>query len=362
MVSKNVVLATVAVVVIVVAIGGYAVSRQPQYDPARLPGKTILERKKLATDISKSQRDDSTASRIVAFLTPLAPVLVAAGTLLFTISKALDDRRDQRDNEEQTRKQAEEARFDDRFAEAVKNLGSTNQAETRGAAVLLSSIVREQRADLSRQAVLLLVATLQVKHDEVCARLLRAALRDLIRSDTSPFGAAVREDPEVSLAYVQVPELKLAGRLGGASGPDLSGCDLGFAQLESSDFSRCRLERAKGFRVSLPKAKLRSALLGDVRWHQAKAPRADFRSVKAARADFSSADLTRADFYQAQLQGADFRNATLVGTKFHSTNVRDATFEGAQIDAKSLDSFRTANWRDAMFDPDTRARLASTHP
>lgn len=335
----------------------------------------MLERKKLVADISKDTRDDSTVARVIAFLTPLAPVAVAAGTLIFSVRKAAqdraeqrgkdeaqnvreaEDRRDQREKEERARIDSENTRFDERFADTVKNLASANEGEKRGAAAVLSSIVREKRDDLSDQAVMLLVSSLQVDHDEVSARLLAHALRDLMRTSPGRFRAAPGQEPEVSLAHLRIEKFTLAGRIASASGPDLRGFDIAFCQLPDCDLSRCILDNSKAYGASLQRANLFKTRLMGARWQEANCAGADFRRTRLDEARLVHANLTECDFFLADLSHADLSHANVTDARFHSTNLTATNFRGATVSEKTIASLAKANWREAHFDPPVRVLI-----
>lgn len=110
------------------------------------------------------------------------------------------------------------------------------------------------------------------------------------------------------------------------SGADLSGSDLGDAQLEFADFSGATLRNCSFIRASLALADFtRAALTKSVFW-----------TADLEGATFFKTDLKESDFYRANLS-----NSTIVECKLNRTNLKYADLRGAFI----LDSdFSKSRW------------------
>ncbi len=310
-----------------------------------LPAKDELERLKLREEAEKLRGDRTTVARLLPVLGPVVTALIAGGTLWQAVRRAAQDRADQR-------RDADRKRFDERFAAATANLGSAEVAKSVSAAILVDSMVREVRAELSGPALSLLVASLQIDHDDVTTRLLVRSLQRTIRAGPARFlprpGGG---DPEATLTFVRAPGINLER-------VELAGVDLAFMRLRHARLAHARLEGALGTELDLSDADLDRASLRNVRWHVVTARRTTFRDARLEGARMTRATLTGADFYRARMAGAILDESTFENTKFERADLAGARFARAVFDDLTLDSIvRAENWRDGVFDGPVRERL-----
>ena len=294
------------------------------------------EAAKVEAETKKVERDDSLGWRLLSTLAPLLTALIAALGLLISVIKAGRDRRE-------TDRAAETTRFDERFAKAVEGLSSENADEQCGAAVLVASMVGEKQAELSDQALQLLLVALQAPHAEACERLLRIALER--------FAKAAPERLVDGLAHVETPYLNLANL-------ELPRLDIAFTVLRKADFHDAKLVGCRGYKAQLEEANFSRADLTRAEWVLAEAPKARFKKATLTEAGLRLATLTEADFYKADLRRANLREAVLLEAKFHRARLAGAVFHGAYFEDRALLSIlKTEDWEEAQFDRPIRERL-----
>jgi uncharacterized protein YjbI with pentapeptide repeats len=311
---------------------------------------------KTRAEARKVRDENSFVSRSFSVGTPLLTALIAVLGLGFTAQKAARDRREQRAADAQARDAATTKRFDERFADATRGLASENPADKLAGAVLMSSMVRERRAELSHQALSLLLASLQVEHDEVTTRLLVRAFERAVRAAPQRLIATDEGGRIISLSHVRAPELNLASL-------DATGLDVAFAHLDGADFRRTVLRGSKGYDVSVEQATLERADLRGIEWVHVHARGAKLQRAQMSGAKLGFADLSGADFYRADVQDAEFPEANLSGAKFHRATVARAKFQRATFDDRSLRTIVQArDWREAEFDEVVREQLEALDP
>lgn len=331
--------------------------------PAPLPVRTAraelrqtkAEAEKSAAETEKLKRDNGWPARLLSYLAPFLTALAAAAGVVVSVWTVGKNRRDADRREATQRREAREAaeveRFDERFAKAVSGLSSESSDEQCGAAVLVSSMVREKSEALSNQALQLLMVALQTTHDPVCDRLLRFALARFARAAPQRLVASEDGALTVGLVHVIAPQLNLANL-------ELPGLDMAFANLDEADLRRAVLPGSKAYETRLENANLEGADLTRTHWARVHASGAKMRLATLRRAGLRSAELNGANFFRADLHRADLRYAELFGARFEKASLAGANFIGAQFDDRSLSSIlRTDDWREARFDEEDRAFL-----
>jgi uncharacterized protein YjbI with pentapeptide repeats len=327
-------------------------------DPAKAAAELGLTEAQLAktkAETRKLEHDDKTLWRLLSSLGPLLTALVAVGGLLFTVKKALNDRRDTAEREARQRSEteatAETTRFDERFVKAAAGLSSVNPGEKSGAAVLVASMVRDKQANLSDQALQLLLVTLQTPQDSACERLLRGALERFAHVAPGRLVADANGEPTAGLSHLQTSYLKLPHL-------ELPGLDLAFSVLRKAEFRNAGLAGSQAYEATLEESDFRAADLTKAQWVKAKAPRARFQNAVLARARLRLADLGGANFFRADLTRANLRQANLKGAKFDRATLSRADFHGAELDDEALKTILTSeDWEAAEFDAATLERL-----
>jgi uncharacterized protein YjbI with pentapeptide repeats len=333
-----------------IAVGTVTVrSLQPYsvtYTVDRLPSKEDLERRKLAEDISKQHADNTLGRQLVSVLTPLLTVLVAAVGVFLTGQAALADRR-------VAAVDSRRKRFDDRFAELVTWLGSSNAQQHRGAVVLITAMVRDRSDELSEQAINMLVATLQSTWDDpVTSDQLVSALAQALRNQPELLLAPKEGGlPPILLSRVVAPGIDLTSL-------DATGQDLSYAQLPGAILQRMILLNSTSRDLVIKKARLHRATLRRARWRGVKGQGASFHYADLRGASLDYGDLRDAQFRKARLQRANFTGSDLRRARFAHAQVAGADFRGCRFTDGTLRTFLTASrWEDAMFDTDTLQRL-----
>jgi uncharacterized protein YjbI with pentapeptide repeats len=328
----------------------------PAATAQQLPSKDVLEREKLQAEVQKLERDNSDLARAAAIGTPLLTALIAAGGLLLTARKAVADREAQRKADRQARAAAETTRFDERFASAAQGIASDNPASKRAAAVVVTSMVRERRADLSDQAMNLLLANLQVDHDDVTTRLLVKALERAVRAAPRRLLQEDEAGRVMSLSHVIGPALNLASL-------DARGIDLAYGKFPGADMRRCILSNSKGYEAYIEDAEFDRSDLTGVEWVHAHLRGSHFQLARLTGAKLTNTDMVGCDFYQADLSGANLFESNLRGAKFHRAKLSGANFLRARLDEKSLESIvRAEDWKGAKFDTEAAEQLAALGP
>lgn len=359
--STWIALVALMLVALLAAVAAAGPSRAAKIETATVATKS--ERANLRKIEAETDRAEAETEKLEAdeewwspsFLGPLLAALAAVGGLFLSAWKFGKDRRDAIDRETRGREQAREAseieRFDERFAKAVTGLSSAQPGEEVGAAVLVSSMVREKREALSSQALQLLLVSLQAPHNEVCERLLRFALERFARA--APERLIKSDDGEASLGLVHVRASYL-----NLSHLQLPGLDLAFASLRKADFRGAGLAGCLAYGAELEKAVFNGADLTGAQWVDAKAPDAKFRKANLSDARLHQAKLDGAKFYRANLSGANLRMASLTGAEFKRANLSGADFHGATLDERALLSIlHSEDWSLAEFSGPIEAQL-----
>ncbi|MBW8058155.1 MAG: pentapeptide repeat-containing protein [candidate division NC10 bacterium] len=149
--------------------------------------------------------------------------------------------------------------------------------------------------------------------------------------------------------------LQKKGRKANLCGADLSGANLGRADLSKANLRKAFLGRANLSRADLSEADLRGAFLGETNLGRADLTGADLRKAilegadltgarllvaNLGRANLSKAFLGRANLSRANLRRADLRGANLSGANLRETDLERANLRGALL-------LRRANLREA---------------
>ena len=329
-------------------------ANQPAATPAPAPTleqqKLEAERSKLDAERRKAERDNEWFTRLLALAVPFLTVVVAAGTLVYTVRKGAEDLATQRSADATARREAAEKRFDDRFATAMTASASDKPAERRAGAVVIDSLIRDPNPETSGQGMNLLLALLQDlesrEDDEGTRRVLRQALARRLRNDDAR-ELASRHD----FRHLSIPGIDLNGVAAGA-------IDLAYSDLSGGNLGRVDLAQSKGWKLGLAGARLNYARLKGAEWARADAPRSQFQDAFLPEANLWGADLTRADFFRADLRNANLRQALLAGARFNRAKIAGAEFRDAELDDAAMRSLILATgWETARFDSGVRAQL-----
>jgi uncharacterized protein YjbI with pentapeptide repeats len=296
---------------------------------------------------------------------PFATVLLGVFGIVLPVMNELRQQRNQRAAELKQRKLEEQRRFDDLFAQAVANLGSTTESVQVSAAIALKSFLRNEYEALHQQVQSVLRANLAVDHSQLVNRFIIDAFEDAVRLLLeSRRDQPASELTPLDLARCRMPRIDLHGL---DLGEDV---DLAFAILKDANLRGTQLVRAKGVQVVLERAHLSDANLKEARFHGAACRGARFHNATLVSAEFKKttkqrADLRSAEFFGAKLQGAHFEQADLTGAHFDNANVADAFFLGAIFDDATLRSVLATKvvndvptWQKAHFDGPVTAQLA----
>jgi len=325
--------------------------------PVPPTGTTGLERQKLKTETDKldaerqkAERDNGWLARGLGILAPCLTVVVAAGTLIWTVKKGVEDLELQRTSDAEARADAQIKRFDERFTTAMTASGSDKPAERRAGAVVLDSLIRDPDREASDQGMNLLLALLQdLEQREPDASTRRVLRQTLGRRLRAPDARAIAA--RFDFRYLSAPGL-------GINGVDLGPVDLAYADLSHGNLREANLEGSRGWKLVLNGARLKRARLGGVAWAEAIGRDARFQNAILTKANFWRADLSGANCFRAGFREVNFREAKLVGARFDRAKVAGAQFRQAEFDDGAIDSLASAyGWEEAELDPAVRTRL-----
>jgi uncharacterized protein YjbI with pentapeptide repeats len=235
-------------------------------------------------------------------------------------------------------------RFDERFAQAVQNLGSDNAMQRAAGAALVQAMVREPETELADQTRALLVGALQLEQDHHSQRQLVAALELALRRRAEARPTTGNDDVEIDLTRIRAPGMNLTS-------VDLGRVDVAFADLSRASLAQATLSRSRGYGVRLEGAILNQAVLREVKWHRAKACDAHFKWATLTSAELRGGDFRRADFFRSELQSAHLDGADLRGARFDGANLTDTYLRDAWLDRVALESIlRAHDWQRAFLD------------
>lgn len=118
---------------------------------------------------------------------------------------------------------------------------------------------------------------------------------------------------------------------------NLSGAELHYTILVSSNLHKAKLQKANLFRANLEGANLkecdlRHVDLRDANLSDANLQRADIRNGNLLRANLRRANLQRVKLAGANLEEADLTNADLAGADLTGANLKGVELEGANLD------------------------------
>lgn len=312
-----------------------------------------LTQAKLTEEVRKLRFETDRAASplgVVLALAPFVTVLVGVITLGAALTKQVNERRDQRaedqaarekDRLEREERQVRERqeRFDQQFLTAVAQIGAQEEGlQVAGAASLLrlqdTAAVPPQREILLYCAAQLRIGV-GVRVQPILREVFVAALRQVL----DPAG------PTAPRA------LSLAGA--DLTGADLHGLDLRPIQLDLTDarLDRADLRASDLWMIKASGASFAGSTCTNTNFGQARLDRADFSSAVLDGARLTSAKLREADLSGARLRGAQLQSAHLEGSDlrralFNRADVNDTYFTGAQLDGAALHSLGEADNRD----------------
>jgi uncharacterized protein YjbI with pentapeptide repeats len=311
--------------------------------------KEDLEKQKLAEEIL--QLKNANASHIafwdrIAGGIPLVTALVAVLGVWATISKMLDDRKQERDqrNAESLRWQAEQQagrqrQLEESFGAALANLRGDDDAGKAGAVVSLMTFLKPEYATFHDQVYLVLHAMLKLMHPPKGQVLAYSAVGPLfVRAFEQALLALPASSPlriECDLARMDLRRVRLRGLV-------LPNADLGYCAMQGADLTGADLFRARGIEVQWEGACLSKAKLGEARLKKAYCAGANFQGAWLGAAMLKEADLRNADFRGASLPSAHLEQAQLAGANFRGADLSDAYFLGASLDEAAIQSIALA--------------------
>ena len=113
------------------------------------------------------------------------------------------------------------------------------------------------------------------------------------------------------------------------------------AQLQNAQFQGARLQNAQFQRVQLRNAQFQRALLQNAQFQRALLRNAQFQRARLRNAQFQRAQLRDAQFQGALLTNAQFQGALLMNAQFQGAWLRNAQFQGCVSDGPTQwnDSF-----------------------
>lgn len=167
-----------------------------------------------------------------------------------------------------------------------------------------------------------------------------------------------------------------------ATGVQLQGADLSYAEIQRANLSRAQLEGANLFNARLQGASLFGAHLYGANLSGAQLQGADLSFAQLQGADFGmeesapdhatrlllgrtyAANLQGTNLLLAQLQGADLSYAQLQGANLRNAELQGADLSGAQLQGASLEGvqFQSAVFRDANLNLAKFADAKATTP
>ena len=303
-----------------------------------------------------------------SFITALVAVVGVIITIWRTSNENARQRkldRKQLTNERDQREVESRRRLNEQFAITVKNLGAKQVSIRVSAAVSLLFFLRPESSFLYEQVYWILLANLKIEHEDEINYFLVRAFEKAIRLQLKQ--ALKEKRPfEVSLAHAHLKQINLSNL--NLSQTDLlkktrdvpSQIDLGFADLQGANLTDTQLQRTRGIKVNLRKARLSNANLSEARLQGAVLERAILHGANLVAADLKSSNLRGVHFMQARLQSAHLHKTDLRGARFEQAYLADTYFLNLNPppDDDVLKSILNAHdWEKAHFDQEIFSRL-----
>ena len=343
-----------------------------------------LSDRKLEAEIAKLEAETENAlddpgwfSENAALIAALLTGLAAAGGLVLTLSRQIEEsarqrdadrsqrqrelqqRRDERRREDEARERERIQRdtesrrhLEERFSSLLTDLGSDRGAVQAGAAVSLLSFLRSAQGEFREQVRLVALANLKVAHPEPVRKILLGVFEQAIR--LAPPG-----DRERDLSGADLTGADL-------SGVDFEGADLDDTTLVGAGLENAVLRRAHGTGVRLESAQIcgSDTDLHAAELRNASAPNANFNEATLTATHLVDGDFRGARFQRAKLQAAHLEGSDLSGARFQQADLRDTYFfnrrrsKTATLDEEALATIvRAYNWEAAHFEPAVKKRL-----
>ncbi|MEV7419592.1 pentapeptide repeat-containing protein [Streptomyces sp. NPDC089919] len=287
----------------------------------RIPRFGRLRRAAAGRRRPEGQRTGETGSRVSLLLLSL-PGLAAVAALLFTWQQLGQSDRQLRINEQ--------GQITTRYNAAISNLGAESMDVRLGGIYALERIMRDSPPD--HGTVVSVLSAYVRRHAPLPATSgppadVHAAMNVLVRRP-----AAADAGLEIDLSHTNLRGWKPAYSTGGESihlngalltGSDLSGADLGAAELDGARLNEANLTGAKLISAHLDHADLLSAQLTGARFDDAHLAHAFICHPARPCGDLSGTSFAHADLTSAALTGADLRESTLCNDEY-VTSVRRA--------------------------------------
>ncbi|WP_344860941.1 pentapeptide repeat-containing protein [Planomonospora alba] len=245
----------------------------------------------------------------------IATGLIALVAVYYTARNAATARR--------TFELGEQGHVTDRYTKAIEQLGSDKLDIRLGGIYALERIARDSVRD--HPTVM-----------EVLAGFIREHLHDDVEVDEAgavkPRKHPLRTDLRAALTVIgrRLVEQDLPG------GIDLTGANLGRANLTNANLSGVNLIGANLTRADLTEANLHLADLTDANLTEANLHLADLTDANLTRADLTNANLHLADLTDANLTRADLTNANLHLADLIGTDLIDANLIGIDLTGANL--------------------------
>lgn len=323
----------------------------------------LLKKEKLELEIEKLRVEIDASSdgwKIFSLVAPFFTAAIALFGLFATIWKQINESHRQHEVDRRQFETERIRRFDEKFNQIIKGLGSEEGPVRAGSAVSLLTYLRSEYIDFHEQVYFLLVANLKIQkteNDDITFDLLLHAFENSLRDKSAKLEKQNFEiddnDNKVSLDLshcklkgIRLPEIKL------------NWTNFEESDLENSNFRGATIHRIRTTGANLSNIQASQAFIMKSIFNDTIAPGARFNGSELHFSHFKHAYLKGAEFQNAFLQSALFVDADIRGAKFTAADLNNTDFRGATIDDIAMKSIIKAhNWWKAVFDPRTYSDL-----
>jgi Pentapeptide repeats (8 copies) len=310
--------------------GGYVwyMERQEPSQPPTEPTVQELQKKKLELEIEQLRiANGKNEPGLTNFLYSNAAVIVAAIAGTWAIFRYIDQK-----TIESTDRQEE------RFESLVKNLGSTEEEERIGAAVLLPTFLQERYERFYPQVFNLAAGNLRKKSttesEERPGPVVQALASVFIESYPLARDYLVKKRKKSEDIDMEL----LIGSHLNATGVQLDrvylrGADLTHAWLGQASLQQATLEGVTLKNAFLEKSNMSNSILtaADLSGGHTNLRGATLTEANLEFANLSSASASEADFSKAILKNTNLTGANLIGAKFDFADLTDANLTDADL-------------------------------
>ena len=243
-----------------------------------------------------------------------------------------------------TVKATEEGNRQQRFKDAVEQLGHKTESVRMGGAHTLIHVALE--VESWRQSIVeILCAHIQctTREKEYKKRYAKTPSTEIQLLMRLLFVESILNEKKFEKLWMEL-KANLSGSY--LRGIDLQDAQFQRARLQNAQFQGALLQNAQFQGARLTNTQFQRARLQNAQFQGALLQNAQFQGVQLQNAQFQGALLTNAQFQKAQLRNAQFQRARLQNAKFQRALLRNAQFQRARLRNAQ---FQRAQLRDAQF-------------